>query len=295
MIHFLLPFTEYYQEPHYTYDDPHRNFITDQARVAELIEEQERERRYRTAMQKQAYLEEALERKRHEEMVVAYAALENRRKRQQEEKERKYLAEIMRRRQHAQQQQRLMEERARKQAAYEAFRRHQTMKTREESSKRFATTGINPTFRIFQTPDGRLFKVLREPNNEVNYNDVLMQGRSMCGLKNHYGGPNDTFTSPSDDEMEVKEELKEKLTTPEVKNITLNNCFNVHKIDSEKSKPDVISKPKPKRKSSIPKKPIKSSVLIGDVEDASDSECEDELNRIWYNRRPQSGEWIEPL
>merc|ERR1712038_564726 len=38
-----------------------------------------------------------------------------------------------------------------------------------------------------------------------------------------------------------------------------------------------------------------SSVLIGDVEEASDSECEDEFNDYWHNRRPRAGKWIEPI
>jgi len=36
-----------------------------------------------------------------------------------------------------------------------------------------------------------------------------------------------------------------------------------------------------------------SSVVL--VEDVSDSECEDEYNDYIHNRRPQAGEWIEPI
>lgn len=43
------------------------------------------------------------------------------------------------------------------------------------------------------------------------------------------------------------------------------------------------------------KKKIKYAGLIGDVEDASDSECEDEYSDYIHNRRPAKGQWIEPV
>merc|ERR1711884_218239 len=38
----------------------------------------------------------------------------------------------------------------------------------------------------------------------------------------------------------------------------------------------------------------KSKVLIGEVEDASDDEM-DHSSRVWCNRRPNEGQWMEPV
>merc|ERR1712176_262299 len=38
----------------------------------------------------------------------------------------------------------------------------------------------------------------------------------------------------------------------------------------------------------------KSKVLIGEVEDVSDDEM-DHSSRVWCNRRPNEGQWIEPV
>jgi hypothetical protein len=65
---------------------------------------------------------------------------------------------------------------------------------------------------------------------------------------------------------------------------------------------DFIHKKKAKKsKNSKKKKKMKKinlssseSVLVGDVEDASDSECEDEYKDYWHTRRPEHG-WIEPV
>jgi hypothetical protein len=36
-------------------------------------------------------------------------------------------------------------------------------------------------------------------------------------------------------------------------------------------------------------------IRLGEVEDASDDECEDEFSSVWNNRRPSEGQWIEPV
>jgi len=74
------------------------------------------------------------------------------------------------------------------------------------------------------------------------------------------------------------------------------NLFHEESVPSLALK-DNMQRREPK-KNSLPlpkKKQLKSSVLVGDVEDASDSECEEEFNDYWHNRRPQPGKWIEPI
>lgn len=58
----------------------------------------------------------------------------------------------------------------------------------------------------------------------------------------------------------------------------------------KKVKSNRVSKKNKKKTKKLPS----SSVLVGDVEDASDSECEDEYKDYWHTRRPEHG-WIEPV
>merc|ERR1711874_590496 len=69
------------------------------------------------------------------------------------------------------------------------------------------------------------------------------------------------------------------------------NLIDIMEKNYEESKTKTPMKKHKKKKGKI----IKTSVLIGEVEDASDSECEEEFKDCWHNRRPQPGEWIEPV
>merc|ERR1712007_15734 len=72
-----------------------------------------------------------------------------------------------------------------------------------------------------------------------------------------------------------------------------------------KAHPKVVSEPRSfyqRRESSaaIPPLSVKKNVskknrILVEVEDASDSECEDEFSDYFRNRRPSMGEWIEPV
>merc|ERR1712038_826313 len=95
--------------------------------------------------------------------------------------------------------------------------------------------------------------------------------------------------------------IEEKMLTPKTYTpITFHNCFNVHnepKISvSESSKASTSTRPskrinKVERKNS--NKKLKSSILIGDDEDASDDEYDEDP--IWNRRRPSEGQWMEPV
>merc|ERR1712038_2233189 len=102
--------------------------------------------------------------------------------------------------------------------------------------------------------------------------------------------------------------LHEQIPKPTV---SFHNCFHVHHNQSKTMKrekntnntssgstPQMLSKSihdddtEPKKK--LNRKINSSSILIGDVEDASDDEY-DELDSIWNRRRPSEGQWMEPV
>lgn len=105
----------------------------------------------------------------------------------------------------------------------------------------------------------------------------------------------------------IADEVMEKkvLETPVV---TFHNCFNLNNQPlttiNETSTDNINKKSKTSSSSSFQssqnnvalkksKRKMKSSVLIGDVEDASDDEYEEDS--IWNSRRPSEGQWMEPV
>jgi len=89
--------------------------------------------------------------------------------------------------------------------------------------------------------------------------------------------------------------MKEKMiNTPAM---TFHNCFNIHnepKTSMSEAVPQTsLKKSVHSIESKKANKKMKSSILIGDVEDASDDECDEDP--IWNNRRPSEGQWMEPV
>lgn len=111
----------------------------------------------------------------------------------------------------------------------------------------------------------------------------------------------------------VSPQEEKKNDKPVFKNVTYN--ININHAEDNINKKDDATVPtsntatttsmkkavKPKSSSKTKKKKEKSamkrsSVLIGDVENASDSECEDVYGDYFHNRRPSTpGTWIEPV
>merc|ERR1712154_388864 len=91
--------------------------------------------------------------------------------------------------------------------------------------------------------------------------------------------------------------------------VTFHNCFNIHNEPKTTMSEDTNMRkssnvPQTSLKKSIhttssieskkaSNKKMKSSVLIGDVEDASDDKYDEDP--IWNNRRPSEGQWMEPV
>jgi len=89
--------------------------------------------------------------------------------------------------------------------------------------------------------------------------------------------------------------MEEKMINPPA--VTFHNCFNIHSepktLMSENVPKTSLRKSVPSIESKKASKKMKSSVLIGDVEDASDDECDEDP--VWNNRRPSEGQWMEPV
>merc|ERR1711976_1085159 len=77
--------------------------------------------------------------------------------------------------------------------------------------------------------------------------------------------------------------------------VTLKDCFNVNTNNSNSALGEESSIKANATTAFIKKdKKTKKQSSI-EVEDASYSECDEEYNDCWHNRRPQAGEWIEPV
>jgi len=254
--------------------------------------DQEEHRQYEAAMQRRAYIE-AMERRRLQKLLEEQRRqhlfeLERKRYEQEkEEKKRQYLNLLK--------QQRFQQERKEKAkaAAFEARKRHQNL-------RRIANNRSHPMEQIVQTPDGEIYRVFVEPSK----NDEVSPQRNVQNLPNLFPATFNGNRQPEifdrtshGNDLEVANMTPSPSTTRKVQ---FKNCSSTDQhfegAVSEVQPSSRKSKQKQKKSSiSLQKKELKSSVLVGDVEDASDSECEDDFNDYWHNRRPQFGKWIEPI
>jgi len=197
--------------------------------------------------------------------------LEQRRQEQQEEeKRRQYLAHLARN----QRKQQLREERIKHQkaAALEELKRKEEMRRRLN----LVNQTIEPQSRIIRGPDGNLYRDLFDsPPTNPKYD--------KC---NHSQSKKADVTTDHNDGKSRHDFIS----------TTKMDCLDDITVDqSNTSKSVKNTKQEYKRKKIVPKKIIKSSILVGDVEDASDSECEDEFSDYMHTRRPQPGQWMEPI
>merc|ERR1712232_1045981 len=232
------------------------------------------QQRRQAALEKQAYYEE-LERHRQRrlyeeemarrrEQVLREKALERER---QERMRRLYEKEMER--------QRLALER---QKAYE--RKLKVQKQREEmekaSRREAAARARRPIYQIVRGPDGCLYKFLLQPDENESDKYRMDVDAPKCNT------PDTSSTSSIDqtsDDSSMSSTEEQEVKKP--RNVTVN--ININAQDLQK-----------KKKSSNTKKTSKKKKAPVIVEDASDSECEDEFADVYHNRRPTST-WIEPV
>merc|ERR1712232_673828 len=244
-------------QPYYYMDYPHD-------RRQEYLDHQlllnERERRHLLAQREEERRRWILEEKREEEHRRRLLA----QKRREEEHRRRILL-----------QQRIQQE----EKENEIRRLHQQKQLEEQrylQQKREAKKQQKqPRYQIIRGPDGNLYYFLIKENNV----DKQMIDRHDIKPKSRFN--NDSQESKFNDSSRVpmgglKQNLHSNMTTvdDEMKNDTKNTLEE------------------PKKKLRVKRV---SSILIGEVEDASDDESEDFSKSVWRNRRPAEGLWIEPV
>ena len=278
--------------------DPREDLYNRRAAYLAAKQEAERRRRYQEALAEQAYLQE-LERIRRQRAI-------------EEEIERKRQAEILYRKE-LERRRRMEQERNNRRAvaalkAYEKQQRQEQERRRLHSSNNRRPQPV-PEYQLVQGPDGRIYRVKINPNSFIDsgYHDDEMSSENRIPVTSNasYSIDASNHTSSSSSSLEEDEQMdvlpsKHTTSTPMFQNVVFNNCFNENlasetKVDDEQvSKTNKFSSKKSMKKSKK-KANNRSSILIGGVEDASDSEYEDdEFKDFWHNRRPEKS-WIEPV
>lgn len=269
--------------------------------------EAERRRRYQAALEEQAYLQEL-------ERVRRQRALE-------EEIERKRQAEILYRKE-LERRRREQEEMERRnndrQAALHAYQQLQQLKKQEERLKLHSANRRQraPEYQLLKGPDGRFYRVMLHPRSIMNsYHDDENDG----GQAERFPGSNNVYSNTTDNQKDIRMSVSSPTSssssldedesmnvfsskhTPIFKNVVFNNCFNENRAPEAKDQDYHFNETTPlnpkksiKKMEKKKKKKRQSSILIGGVEDASDSECEDEYKDFWHTRRPEHS-WIEPV
>lgn len=256
--------------------------------MGELEELEGQWRGYEAALRQKVYLE-ALERKRKErkleERKQYIMEIECRQHAYEQVQEKKYLAHLERKRQ-----ERLNEERVRNKMAQAL----EALKKQKERNSRRSHVNTNLAQQTIQGPDGNLYKVLVNPNNfkQRHFKTSPLSKRGKEGEKVRNSLFHDTFNRnklPPQPNPIVNN--SSPCRSSRVQNISIQDCLNMNTNDGQI--PSVKTTKTPKN--NVARRPLKSSILEGAVEDASDSESEDVFNDYRHTRRPQSGEWIEPV
>jgi hypothetical protein len=201
-----------------------------------------------------------------------------------------------------------MERRRRFAAAHERKLNMQQQKQKEEANsvrQQEAARRESPRYHIVRSKDGRLYRILMNPSDECHRNHH--EDRGTC-LNTKYEQPSaapileeDSPSSASSMATSDPSASAKRNEKPVFKNVTFNISINQHGNEKEDSIDSSPSKPRKVKKHSSRKKEKKPSsnrcpIIVGEVEDASDSECEDEFGDYFHNRRPATpGMWIEPV
>jgi len=268
-------------EPHGTYNDAISLEDLRQYEYEAALEE-ELNRRLRVRALKEQQHRRNMEAKRQRDLFVAQMYqqdIENRR-RQQQQKRRMYEEEMEQRRQMHIQAEAL--ERAKQQRRIDFLSLHKAneMKRRqmeEENRQKLAAQQRNRTrstdsYHIIQGPGGQLYAI----NGDV-YNGAEQPEDNEI---KRFGFPANvnSYPFPSSSKPNKEEKVNQK-----ERRIPIS-------FTKEYRKPS-----KPTRKK-VAKTIKEESISYGEVEDASDSECDNKFSSYFHNRRPTTpGEWIEPV
>jgi hypothetical protein len=207
------------------------------------------------------YYDSSYERRRNEEM--------RRRREAEAALRRRAEMEYYQQKQQEQEQQRRRQEvmrRWQEQQEYEEYKqkKHQEMQRRIEEERRIRENSLRqqgtaePQWEIVRGPDGRLYRVALDPRDDETEIDKHRIQRKQKQKKTKQSSRHLDSTGERDDSNVLKD---------------------------RNTKQNLMKEIKPRRK--------RVTII---VEDASDSEMEDELiSSPWRNRPPSPGQWIEPV
>lgn len=276
------PYNSFHRQGYSSYYDLDDDEEDQYSYLAAIGAEEERRARQENALRQQAYME-ALERKRRQQMLQKeherrrqYLMEVERRRREEEEQrelERQFMAHLARKRQEKLKAEQMRSQRAR---ALEELKRQEMMKKRAATESCFGRqcNSLMGDEELIQGLDGNLYRIVRQNRpRDIRYSNPLEQRNTALQMQTR----NQESLEGTNDEVELFP--KSFFNVP----VSDDSDFNMNTSKQKKKKS--------KKKATV----VKSSILVGEVEDASDSECEEEHNDYSHNRRPSPGEWIEPV
>jgi hypothetical protein len=161
--------------------------------------------------------------------------------------------------------------------------------------------GEEPEFHIVRGPDGRLYRV-RNPSYQEAKKHTCMGGRreleprivrgadgKLYRVDDYRTPPTPQSPNPADTSSDEEENNSASCRNSPMRR----NSFM--EVDSDDEAEVQIQKITTKDKKSPKGKKSKRKKITVIVEDASDSEYEDEYKSPFRNRRPSPGQWMEPV
>jgi hypothetical protein len=235
----------------------------------------EQERCYR----KLAAQQEVEEERRHQEYMLQ---LQKIREEAEMKRQRQARARLLQQRQRAEEDQRL---------AYEAARQSQQSSYLYEDDS--DQEDNEPEFHIVRGLDGCLYR-MRNPSYHRRQKDSMF--KRVRGPNGHLYRVK-TENKKEADDMKIDTSFDKENVPSKSRSIPIiTNNDKAMDVDSDVNCEVVMTKLQTPReeKNSTKGKRRKSKITVI-VEDASDSEYEDDFNSPWRNRRPSPGEWLEPV
>eukprot|EP00934_Nitzschia_sp_Nitz4_P003005 Nitzschia sp. Nitz4//scaffold66_size103028//25257//26051//NITZ4_004493-RA/size103028-processed-gene-0.26-mRNA-1//-1//CDS//3329556335//2995//frame0 len=162
----------------------------------------------------------------------------------------------------------------------------QTSSSEEEGESAEEDENEEPIYQLVRGLDGRIYKVLTNPNRVRKQKQPSVRKESVTPKKQ----------SQQQSLFDRDAHQQASRSTPQTSAATLPlNKENEHTINEVEHEPPIrrkVSRSMKKDKKSKKKNSKKVTII---VEDASDSEAEDFYMSPWRNRRPSPGQWLEPV
>lgn len=194
------------------------------------------------------------------------------------------------------------EEEERQREAYEAARRQRAQQQRKYwrpnnsyGDAESSDSDEEPEFHIVRGYDGRLYQIKnpayqKRRQHEVDQTEVV---RGRDGRLYRVKKQKQTYQPSQPSQPTTSSSVESDDSTS--RDIPITKTSATVDIDPEGERIAMETKSKIYRNKRDKKSKRKKKRITVIVEDASDSEYEDEMNSPWRNRRPDPGEWLQPV